>query len=89
MSKSINTSDRELEKLISFIEETGNSLKIVCHDVRGNVESALFDKKPLPDNCPSRASMAEFSIRRLKKYIQEVTVLTEQLENYVFEKYSD
>jgi len=46
MFKSINKSDVELEKLIGFIESTGDALKIACHDVRENVETAIFDGKP-------------------------------------------
>lgn len=89
MPKSINYNDERLEKLISFIESTGDSMKIICHDVRENIEGALFDSKPLPENCPSRASLAEFSMRRLKKYVIEITTLTDDLEKHIFENYSD
>lgn len=89
MSKSINKTDPELEKFIKFIEETGDALKIVCSDVRENVEGALFDQQPLPDSCPSRASAAEFGMRRLKKYILEINTLTTQLETHIFKNYSD
>lgn len=89
MYKSINTSDERLEKLISFVEDTGDSMKIVCLDVRENVEGALLGSHPIPENCPSRPSLAEFGMRRLKKYVNEIMVLTNDLEKYIFENYSD
>jgi hypothetical protein len=87
MAKSINRDDLGLEKLIANIEATGHSVKIVCHDVRENVESALFGSDPLPENCPSRASLAELGMRRLKKYVDEIQSLTNELETYIAKNY--
>jgi hypothetical protein len=89
MVKSINKDDLELEKIIEGIEATGNSLKIVCHNVRENVEHALFGGEPLPEGCPSRASLGEFGMRRLKKYVDEINSLTRDLENHLAKNYSN
>jgi hypothetical protein len=88
MPEPINTPDEQLEKLIGSIESTGASIKLASEDVRAGVEGALFGSDPLPENCPSRASAAESAMHRLKKYVEEITGLTNDLQTYVFKNYA-
>ena len=89
MTKSINKTDEQLERLIANIEASGDSIKIVCHDLRENVEDALFGSALLPDQFKSRASFAYLGMRNLNKYVDEMQSLARELENHLAANYSE
>ena len=89
MKTSINKSDEQLERLIADIEASGDSMKIVCNDLRENVEHALFSGDPLPKPFNSRSSAAYAGMRNVHKYIDEIQSLARELENHLAVNYSD
>ena len=81
--------DEQIDKLCGFIHSTTESIKILGDTDLPQVKEALYGGKPLIEGCPSRASLAEFGLRRLKGRIHEAMELIDQLETEIFAKYSD
>ena len=81
--------DEKIDDLFNFIYSTTESIKILGDMDLPQVKEAIYGNKPLPENCPSRASYAEFCLRGLKGRVEEATDLITELEKEIFAQYSD
>jgi hypothetical protein len=81
--------DKELEVLLEQLESwaasVGRQAAIMIPQVREAVES----DKPLPENCPNKASMAVLILNQIGKPVSEVTGIMQMIREYLFEHYGD
>jgi hypothetical protein len=77
----------EIDKLLGFIESTAQSIHILAGTDIPQVKDALYKDKPLPENCPSKASLAVFILRGLRGRVEEITELFDMVEKEIWSEY--
>ncbi|HMO81733.1 MAG TPA: hypothetical protein PKD24_13165 [Pyrinomonadaceae bacterium] len=80
--------DEKIEQLLEWIKSNTDGIKILGETDLDHVRHIIYGNDPLPHGCPSRASMAEFALRRLKGRLHEAGQLIEQLETEIYEKFT-
>lgn len=82
--------DEQIDKLYGFIHSTTESIKILGDtDHLDEIKRVLYGNQPIPEGCPSRASLAEFGLQGLKGRLREALELIDQLEVEIFARYKD
>jgi hypothetical protein len=82
-------SDEKIKQLFEFVDSTGNAVKIATETALPHAKDVLFTNKPLPEGCPSRASMAVMELSGAKGRVDELMQLIKQLEDEIFSNYSE
>ena len=77
------------EDLFVMISSTAQSVKILANTDLPQVKEILYEDKPLPEGCPSRASMAELILRGIKGRIEELTELLDDLDKQIWAGWKD
>ena len=78
-----------IDNLFQFISSTAESIKILADTDLPQVKEVLYENKPLLEGCPSRASMAELILRKLKGRVEEITELLADLDKEIWAHYKD
>ena len=79
--------DMKLEDLFFPVRSTAESIKILADTDLPQVKEALYGNKPLPEGCPSRASLGVFILRGIRGRVDEITELLDMLEKKIWEDY--
>ncbi len=81
--------DKELERWLIQMENTASALEISSEThVKQIREIMADDNLELPENCPSKASLAELTpLRRIEKNLEDANYTFQKLREYVWEHY--
>lgn len=77
--------DEAYERLIRFT----NALSNVLHGRLAPIRRALDGEVELPDNCPSRASLADMEASSIREKLIEVNAAAEDLQKAIWEEGKD
>jgi hypothetical protein len=64
-------------------KQEAESIKILAGTDLPQVKDALYKNKPLPENCPSKASLGVFILRGIRGRVEELTELLDMLEKKI------
>ena len=78
-----------IEDLFKLVSGTAESVKILADTDLPQVKEVLYENKPLLEGCPSRASMAELILRKLRGRTDELMELIGMLEQEIWKHYGD
>lgn len=81
--------DEQLEILLEQLENYSKSVGRVAESMITQVREAMESNKPLPDSCPSKASMATLILDQIGKPVSEVTGIMQMIREHLFENYGD
>lgn len=81
--------DEKLDTLLNELQKWSKSLALTTEEVPDYIKKALYENEPLPDTCPSRASLAELELRAIKKKLNEVNGIYQMIHDHLFEHYKD
>jgi hypothetical protein len=68
------------------LKEWSTSLNTVIEDLTPQILDALDNKKPLPEGCPSRASLANLISGSIMKKLSEVNAAYKYLNESIWEE---
>lgn len=74
--------DEAYERLRSWSQTLRNTIENNLPQIR----NALTSDEPLPENCPSRASMAALILRQIKQSFDEVKGCIEDIEKQIWKE---
>lgn len=76
--------DKTMHEKFERLQDFTTSLSLTVKDTLPNREQILDGKRPLPDNCPSKESMAELELSGIKKNLSEVVAAVDDIEKALF-----
>jgi hypothetical protein len=74
------------KRAIKQLEEWSNSLNYAIKEYGSQIINALKDETKLPENCPSRASLADLISGQIYKKLDEVNAAYKDLINAIWEE---
>ncbi|HEY5124692.1 MAG TPA: hypothetical protein VIK14_13255 [Ignavibacteria bacterium] len=77
---------QKTNQILKRLEEWSNSLNYVIKDLTPQILDALDKTKPLPENCPSNASLADLISDGIFKKLSEVNSAYNDLKEAIWEE---
>lgn len=79
--------DQKLKQHEQMLKQWAQAIILKIDDFFPDIWSSLESNDPLPQGCPSKASLAAMSLSEINKPLREVNAIYDEIRKHLFEKY--